>query len=463
MSLKKHAIRTEAKALWHLAWPMLISQLATVGMAVVDVAMSGHASAQDLAAVSLGASVWSMVIVTIMGVMMSVNPTIAHHVGAGDWARIPHVTRQALWKALAVGGVAFLLTNATAWVFDGMQIEAEVRDKAKLFLHIISFALPAFSCFRALHGYSTSLNQTKPMMVIALIALVLNVLLNWLLVFGHFGFPRLGGVGCAVSTLICVWFDVFAMCWWISRSPKYQATYPFSHFEPPHLAEIGALFRIGGPIGITYFAEASAFSLIALLVARFGTAQVAAHQIALNFTSLVFMMPLSLGIALITRVGQALGEGDPVAARFRAWVGVSLALASGCSTALLIGTFNAQIAAAYTTDQTVAALAAQLLVLAAFFQLSDATQVSTACAIRGYKVTRTPMVIHLTAFWGFCLPLGYVLGRAPEWFPWRPAAPMMAQGFWISLIVGLTIAASLLVWYLHHLSQQRAQQAILAP
>jgi len=459
MTSNRHAIRSEARALWHLAWPMLISQLATVGMAVVDVAMSGHASAEDLAAVSLGASVWSMVIVTLMGVMMSVNPTLAHHVGAGELARIPHVTRQALWKALAVGIVAFFLTNAVALVFDHMQIDTQVRDKAKLFLHIISFALPAFACFRALHGYSTSLNQTKPMMVISLIALALNVVLNWMLVFGHFGMPKLGGVGCAVSTLVCVWFDLFAMCWWISRSATYQASYPFSHFEPPVLKEIGALFKIGGPIGITYFAEASAFSLIALLIAKFGTTQVAAHQIALNFSSLVFMVPLSLGIALITRVGQALGEGDPLAARFRAWVGVGLALGSGGSSAILIGIFNYRIAAAYTTDQAVATLAGQLLVLAAFFQLSDATQVSTACAIRGYKVTRMPMVIHLTAFWGFCLPLGYVLGLAPAWFPWHPVEPMMAQGFWLSLIVGLTIAATLLVWFLNRVSRQRAVSA----
>jgi MATE family multidrug resistance protein len=306
---------------------------------------------------------------------------------------------------------------------------------------ITSFALPAFACYRVLYGYSTSINQTKPLMAIALAALLLNVLVNWLLVFGHWGFPRLGGLGCAWSTVVCVWFNLLALLWWMRRSSAYRPTWPFTHFEAPHRPTLRSLLRLGLPIGVTYFAETSAFGLIALLVARFGSQQIAAHQIALNFTSLVFMVPLSLGLALLTRVGQSLGAGDPAAARFRAWVGVNLALAFAVVSATAIALFNTQIASAYTADTSVAASAAELLFLAAVFQLSDSAQVVTSCAIRGYKITRLPMVIHLTAFWVVSLPLGCVLGLAPEWMPWRPVEPMGARGFWISLIVGLTVAA----------------------
>ncbi|QNM97872.1 MATE family efflux transporter [Chitinimonas koreensis] len=449
------AVRTETAALWRLAWPMLIGQLAAVGMAVADVAMAGHASANDLAAVSLGASVWSIVIVTLMGVMMSVNPTVAHHVGAEEYHRIPHLVRQALWKALGIGLLAFVAANACALVFDGMKLEPEVREMAKRFLHVVSFALPAFSCYRVLYGYSASLNQVKPMMVIALAALALNIVLNWVLIYGHFGLPRMGGLGCAVATLVCVWFNLLALLAWMRRAPAYRRTWPLDRWEGPHWREIRTLLKIGLPIGVTYFAESSAFGLIALLVAEFGAAQVAAHQIALNFSSLVFMLPLSLGVALITRIGHALGEGDPAAARFRAWVGVGLSFGFAILSASFIALFNRQIAAAYTSDAAVAALAAHLLVFAAVFQLSDATQVSTSCAIRGYKVTRPPMVIHMTAFWGFSLPLGCVLGLAPSWLPWRPAAPMAAEGFWIALVVGLTVAAGGLTWFLDHLSRKR--------
>jgi MATE family multidrug resistance protein len=432
----------------------LVGQLANVGMAVVDVAMAGHASANDLAGVSLGVSIWNMVIITIMGIMMSVSPLVSHYVGAKDFHRVPHVVRQALWKALGVGFIAFVVANLAAQVFQFMSLEPQVRDLANDFVLVTSFALPAFACYRVLYGYCTSVNQTKPIMVIALGALLLNIGINWLLVFGHWGFPALGGLGCAWSTLLCVWFNLGALLWWMHRSPAFKSTWPFSHYEAPHWPKVSRLLKLGLPIGVTYFAETSAFSLIALLVAEFGSTQVAAHQIALNFTSLIFMVPLSLGVALLTRVGQSLGAGDPVAARFRAWVGVGVALVFAVVSATGMALFNHQIASAYTSDAAVAALAAHLLFLAAIFQLSDSTQVVTSCAIRGYKVTRSPMVVHLTAFWVFSLPLGYALGIAPNWLPWHPAQPMAAQGFWIALVVGLTVAALGLVVLLRQIARR---------
>jgi len=448
-------VRLEISALWKLAWPILIGQLATVGMNVVDVAMAGHASAEDLAGVSLGVSIWHILMITAMGVLMSVNPTVSHHVGAGELARIPHVVRQALWKALGLGLVAMAIANAATAVFDHMAIAPAVRVLAQNFVHVISFALPAFCAYRVLYGYSTSINQTKPMMVIALLALGLNVVLNALLVFGLFGLPRLGGVGCAWATVLCLWFELATIVWWMHRAPAYRATWPLGQFEGPNGPEIRALLKLGLPIGVTFFAETSAFSLIALLVAVFGTTVVAAHQIALNFVSLLFMLPLSLGVALLSRVGQALGAGDAATARRRAWVGVGMALAVAIVTAIGTALFNQQIANAYTNDAAVAALAAQLLLFAAVFQMSDGTQVAVANAVRAYKVTRLPMLIHLGAFWGICLPLGCVLGLAPAWLPWHPVEPMGAQGFWTALAVGLTVAALGLTWLLQRLSASR--------
>jgi MATE family multidrug resistance protein len=445
----------EIRSLWQLAWPILIGQLATIGMSVTDVAMAGHASAADLAGVSLGVSIWNMTILTLMGLLMSVNPVVAHHVGAGEFEAVPHVVRQGLWKALGVGLLAFVLANLAAQVFDPMDIEPAVRDIAKGFVHVTSFGLPAFTSYRVLYGYSTSINQTKPMMVIALIALLLNALVNWLLVFGNGGLPRLGGVGCAWSTLVCVWFHLFALLWWMRVAAPYRRTWAFGQWEGPQWPTLRSLLKLGVPIGITYFAETSAFGLIALLIAKFGSAQVGAHAIALNFTSLTFMVPLSLGLALLTRVGQSLGAQDAVVARFRAWVGVGLTLVFAVVSALGMALLRQPIANAYTSDPTVAALTAHLLVFAALFQLSDCTQVVSSCAIRAYKVTRAPMVLHLTAFWGFSLPLGCVLGLAPQWVPLAPAEPMAAQGFWIALIVGLTVAGSGLLIMLRRVARSR--------
>lgn len=458
-----HALRTELRALWQLTWPLLIGQLASVGMAVADVAMAGHASAQDLAGVSLGASIWIIVVVTLMGVMMAVNPLVAHHVGAREFSKVPHLVRQALWMSLGVGAVSLVLANLATLIFDHMALEPAVRVIAQQFVHITSLGLPAFAAYRVLYGYSASLNQTKPMMVISLAALLLNCLLNWLLIFGNLGFPKMGGVGCAWASLACVWFNLLGLLWWMRRSPAYRSTWPFSAMEGPARIEISRLLQLGVPIGVTYFAESSAFSLIALLVAKFGSTQVAAHQIALNFSSLTFMVPMSLGMAILTRVGQALGADDPVAARYRSWVGVAAAVAFSVLSAIVMALFNHQIAGAYTNDMSVASVAASLLFLAAIFQISDGLQVSTACAIRGYKITRTPMAIHLTAFWLLSLPLGCVLGLAPEWMPWRPTEPMQARGFWIALIAGLSVAGAALTVLLHIITRQHITDRAVAP
>jgi MATE family multidrug resistance protein len=171
------------------------------------------------------------------------------------------------------------------------------------------------------------------------------------------------------------------------------------------------------------------------------------------------MVPLSFGIGALTRVGQAMGEGNPQRARFVAWVGVGMCLAFAVVSAAFIALFRWQIAAMYTSDASVQATCVLLLLFAALFQLSDATQVAAASAIRGYKVTRSPMLIQMIAFWGVALPVGWILGLAPDWFPWSPGRPMAATGFWIGLVLGLTVAAVLLSWSLQRLSKQRVLAA----
>jgi MATE family multidrug resistance protein len=449
-------IVAEIRAVWQLAWPMLVGQFATVGMGVADVAMTGHVSAEELAAVSLGASVWSIALVTVMGVMMAINTVVAHEMGAAHYDRIPHVVRQALWKGLGVGLLACLAANLATLLFDHIGLDQAVNQRASMFVHVISIGMPAFACYRALYGYTTSINQTKPVMVIAIFGLLFNIVVNWLLVFGNLGMPKLGAVGCAIATGVGMWLMLAAMVAWVRVAPEYELTFPFTHWEWPNWREIGSMLRLGLPIGVTYFAEISAFGAVSLLVARFGVVQVSAHQIALNFSSLVFMVPLSFGIALITRVGQSLGEGNPRKARFVSWVGVGMSIAFGVVSALGILLFRWEIARAYTSDPAVQELCVQLLMFAALFQLSDATQVATSSAIRGYKVTRQPMIIQLVAFWIFSLPLGYVLGLAPAWFPWSPRQPMAVFGFWVGLVLGLTVAAVLLSISLQKLANRRA-------
>lgn len=451
----KSKIRSEIAKLWQIAWPVLIGQLATVGMAVSDVAMTGHLSSQDLAAVALGASLWSIILVTVMGIMIAINAVVAHEVGASAFDKIPHIMRQSMWMAFGVGLIACGLLNASTVVFDYLQLEPIVNAKASQFVHVISLGMPAFAMYRALYSYTTSLNETKPVMVIAIIGLFFNIVVNWLFIYGQFGLPQLGSTGCAMATGVGMWLMLGCMLWWTHKAPVYQQTFPFTHREGPKWSEIRSMLKIGLPIGVTYFAEVSAFCAVGLLVAKFGVVAISANQIALNFSSLIFMVPMSLGIALTTRVGQTLGEGDVVHARFVSWVGVGVGLVFSVFSASFMTLLRYQVAAAYTSDPAVQEVAANLLLLAAIFQLSDAAQVTLACALRGYKVTRVPMMIHILAFYGVALPVGCALGLAPDWMPWHPAKPMEATGFWIGLVLGLTVAAFFLSICLHRLSSSR--------
>ncbi len=451
----KTRIRTEAAALWQIAWPILIGQLATVGMSVADVAMTGHLSSQDLAAVALGASLWSIVLVTVMGVMIAINAIVAHEVGASAFDKIPHIMRQAMWMALGVGLLACLILNLSTVVFDYLQLETRVQQKATQFVHVISIGMPAFAMYRALYSYTTSLNQTIPVMLIALMGLGFNIAVNWLFIWGHWGFPALGSTGCALATGIGMWLMLAVMLWWTHHAPVYRSSFPFTHREGPKWSEIRSMLKIGLPIGVTYFAEVSAFCAVGLLVARFGVVAISANQIALNFSSLIFMVPMSLGIAITTRVGQSLGEGNPHKARFISWLGVGMSQVFAVFSASFMSLFRNEVAAAYTSDPAVQEVTAGLLLLAAIFQLSDAAQVTLSCALRGYKVTRIPMFIHLMAFYGFALPIGCILGLAPQWWPWRPEQAMAAAGFWIGLVLGLTVAAVLLCTFLQRVSTRR--------
>ncbi|AGX87098.1 MATE family multidrug resistance protein [Candidatus Symbiobacter mobilis CR] len=425
-----------------------------VAIAVVDVAMAGHASATDLAGVSLGAAVWNLLMITVMGVIMSVHPAVAHLSGANNFGDIPGTVRQALWMSLGVGGVAAVLANAFVPLFAVIIPDPAMQTIAAGFVHITSAALPLLAMYRVLVGYSTSINQTYPLMVVALLGLLFHFIASGLLVFGVGGWPGLGGLGCAWATLCTVALELAMLWYWMRRSPLYRDTCGLDRWEAPRWADIHPLLRLGLPIGVTYFAEASAFSLIALLIAGLGSIEVAAHQIALNFSWLIFTVPLSLGLALLTRVGQSLGANDPDRAAYQSALGLILALGLATLGALLVASLRMPIARLYTDDAAVVLLAADLLLLAAYFQWPDALQVVASCAIRGYKVTRPAMVIHLAAFWGVAIPLGYLLGLVGVSTVAGLEQPLGARGFWMALIFGLTTAALGLLALLRHVSRQ---------
>ena len=448
-------VRQELRTLLALALPIMIGQLAYTAMGFVDAVMAGSVGPRDLAAVALGNSIWVPVYLFMTGTLLATTPKVAQRFGAGQTTDIGALVRQALWLALAVGLIASTVLLNAEPVLHLMKVDPVLIEPCMHYLRGIACGLPATALFYVLRCFSDGLGRTRPSMVLGLCGLALNIPLNTIFIYGHFGVPAMGGVGCGWATAIVMWSIMLGMTGWVARARLYKASQVFSHFDGPQWAVIKRLLDVGLPIGIAVFAESSIFAVIALLIGSLGANVVAGHQIALNISSLVFMIPLSLGMAVTVRVGQALGRNAPRDARFTAGVGMATALVYACISCSAMMLLRKQAAAIYTADPLVIQMAASLIVFAAIFQFSDAIQVTAAGALRGYQDTRVTMILTLFAYWGIGLPVGYTLGLSSVF-----GAPSGPSGLWQGLIVGLTCAALMLSVRLTGSARKRIRRAV---
>lgn len=441
----KGEVLTECRRLVRLALPILIAQAAQVGVGVVDTVMAGHASANDLAGVALGSNVFTTLYITLLGVMAALQPIVAQSYGAGKTTEIGEQGRQGLWFGLFLGVSGMLLL----WVVISplqkqFDMGSYVNKTFGQFVFFISLGMPAAMIHRAFYAFASSLNRPKTIMVVSLIALLLNIPLNYVFVYGKFGLPALGGAGCGLASAICFWFNAIVLGIYIYRQRFFAPFALFTRFEWPKWRAQWAVLMLGIPIGLSFFLEVSLFTFISLLIARFGVTHVASQQVVINITSLIYMIPQSIGIALAVCVGQAVGAQNWLRARFISGVGLIMGLIGACGTGLMLLTFRHFWVSLYTKDQNVIILGGTLLIFAAIFQLSDATQTIASYALRGFKLTKVPMLIHAITFWGLGLGIGCLLGLYFN---------MALYGFWLALVVSLTGAAVALVWYLNRESK----------
>jgi MATE family multidrug resistance protein len=442
------SFKLESRALLRLASPIILSQIAQVLMGLVDTVMSGHAGAREQAVVGLGVALWIPVFIGLMNLVQAVSPIISHHFGAGDKEAVAQDAREGIWLALFAGLVPLILVPWAPDLLRWAGIDEALSQRAGVFLWGIGLGLPAALVYRSLAFYSASINETRPIMVLAFLGLAINAMLNWVLIYGHFGFPAMGGAGCGWATGFGMWVSLIALAVWTARAKVYKPYYVWQSWARPSWAAQKQLLRIGLPMGGAGIAEVAAFSSVAVLVGRFGEVQIAAHQIGLNFSALIFMLPMGLSAAIAIRVGHSLGAGDARGARSIAWTGVAVGLMIATLAIVPIILLRHQVAAVYSTDPAVRALAANLLLFAAFWQLFDATQVCAIGALRGYKVTLMPMVLMLTAFWAVGVPSG-------TWLAYRGfvvGEPMKVYGFWVGLVIGLVLVSLGLAIGLHRVA-----------
>lgn len=455
VSVRRPALN-EALAILRLAGPMIVAQLAQTGIAFVDTVMAGRLSAADLAAVSLGSSIWLTVFLSLSGVLMALAPLVSQAFGAGRTQEIGPLVRQGLWLGLLLGGITFWLVRQAGPVLQLVGATPDVALKTQQFLAALSWGMPPVLLYRALYPFASGIGKTRPIMYITLVSLLLAIPLNYLFIYGKLGLPQLGAEGCGWAMAICCWFNFVALAIHSARNRFFRRFEVWRHWSWPDWPQQIQLLKLGLPIGVSYLVEISAFTVVALLLAQLGATVVAAHQITLNFSAIVYMVPQTVSVALTVRVGQAVGAGNESGAAYTCNIGLQLALAFACCTAIAIWFGASWLAGLYSNDPQVIALAGSLLLFAAVYQLPDAAQVCAAGALRGYKITSLPMLILVLVFWGVAIPLGYQLGL--HGVPWLNAGqPLAAAGFWGALVLSLFLAAAPLLLYLRHVVRLRTR------
>ncbi|MGH8493386.1 MAG: MATE family efflux transporter [Moraxellaceae bacterium] len=447
------SFRSELHALLLLLGPILLTQLSQAAFGFVDTVMAGQVSPLDLAAVALGASLWLPMVLLVSGILMATTPLVAAAWGRRDHGEVPHVVHQALWLALFIGVGGAVLLHHVSPVFVWLDTPEHLREMTRRYLAAMAFGLPAMALFSVLRCYCEAMIKPMPVTLISIIGLLLNIPLNYIFIYGKFGAPALGGVGCGWASAISMWAMLLMLATYVLCAASFAQTRLLHQRSRPQWARIKPFLKLGLPIGIAIFFEVSVFAIVAILISPLGELQVAGHQIALSVTSLLFMFPLSLAFAMTIRIGHAFGRQDLAAIRRTRRVGLVMLGLFACVTATFIVLTRTWLADLYTDDAQVIHLAADLLLFAAAYQIVDALQVGAAGALRGLQDTKGPMVLTMISYWIVALPLGYVLGLT-----FLTGARYGPYGFWTGLVAGLAVASVLLNWRLRKQTRKLQRQ-----
>ncbi len=446
--------REEVVALVRLAGPLMVNNLAIAGMQFTDAVMAGRLGAAALAAVAVGGSVWFLGFSLCLGVLMAISPLAARHFGAGRPEEIGRYTRQGLYLGMLLGLLLFLNGQyVIAPLLTAIGISTEFLDMTIGYVKAITVGAPAICMFLALRFTTEGIGQTKPIMYTSIFSLVCNAVLNYVFMFGHFGAPSLGAIGCGVASALTMWLLVAILAIYMYRSANYRPLKIFSRAPRLHPSNLREIVVLGVPIALTITAEAGLFNAVSVLMGTRGAAISAAHQIAINFAGSMFMIPLALSSATTVRVAHALGFGNPQASRFVGIVGISMCAAFTVFAATFLLLFRDVVVVVYTNDVSVQSIAVGLLLIAAIFQVGDGIQIGAAGALRGYKDTRVPMFVNMFAYWVIAFPLAYLAAvtyRMPPNYVWG--------GF----VVGLTLAAVMLTWRYERLSRRMLDEVTVA-
>jgi MATE family multidrug resistance protein len=444
------------KSLLTLAWPLLIAQVTQTLMGVSDTIMAGRYSYTDMAAVAIGFSITMPVLMFIQGVTLGLSPIISRLQGSNQNSKVANALHQCVWLSLMLSVLALLLVFIVSPLLANVEMEVDVRTITVDYIIYILLAAPGFALYQSLRNCCEGLSSTRPTMIIMFAGLLVNIPANYIFINGLFGVPQMGGAGCGIATLLVIYIMAFVTLLYMMLAKKLKQYELFTKFHWPKLDLQLTQLKVGLPIAFTIVFEVSLFGVVALLLARFGAEIVASHQIALNFSSLMFMLPMSIGMAVAIRIGHSVGKEDALNAKISVYCALVCSIFIALFTATMTVILSTEISALYTENEGVIIMASSLLFFAALFQLSDGIQVVSANALRGYKDTTAMLILSFVSYWLVGLPVGIVLGLTDWLFP-----AMAAKGFWIGFISGLSCAAVLMFWRVR-LIQKRVAKDVKA-
>jgi multidrug resistance protein, MATE family len=433
-----------------LAVPVMLSQLGHIAMGVADNVMVGKVGATPLAGASLANVTFNVLLVFGIGVSYAITPLVAEADGKKDTQRVAAVFRHGLFMNIALSLLLVLGVLSGSKLLYYLDQPKEVVDQAVPYLSIITFSLIPTLLFQSYRQLADGLSLTYLSLVVIIAANLLNIFLNYTFIYGHFGVEPMGLVGAGYATLtsrIFMAIGIAAYVYFHSKLKEYRSIYSFKPFDKQLFF---AMLHIGLPAGLQFIFEVAAFDFSAVMMGWLGTNALAAHQIAINLASISYMTTSGLGAAAVIRIGNAIGKQDLQNMKMAAYslVGMGLILMAIFALVFFAGRFY--FPALYVNDAQVIALAAPLLVIAGFFQLSDGMQVVCAGALRGLQDVKIPSLLIFISYWVIGLPLGYWLAFKANWG---------AEGIWLGLLIGLTLVAFALFIRLRNLIRKRISEA----
>jgi len=426
----------------------MLSQLGQVSVGVADSMMVGRLGALPLAASSLGNSIFFVIMMFGIGISMGITPLVSKADGKGKSLRISRLFSHGLWINVIA---SLLMTGIVLGLSQGLHFLNQPEDVVALtvpYLLIITASLLPLMVFQTFKQMAEGLSQTRQAMFITIFANIVNVFLNWVLIWGKFGFPEMGLNGAGLATLISRVLMMLMMGGYILLSPRYRKYHFKLSLPGPSFPMISRILKIGVPTGFQFIFEVSAFSTAAIMMGWIGVNALAGHQIAINLASVSYMMATGLATAGMIRVSNQIGKGNMKGMREAGMVVFGMVAIFMIASAAIFFSFRFFLPTLYIGDPEVVALSASLLVIAGLFQLSDGVQAAGLGVLRGLEDVKVPTIVTLLAYWVLGLPLGYFLAFNMG---------MGAQGIWYGLLIGLTITAGMLFYRFHSLSKKRMQ------